>query len=191
MKLEKVSAFRCLCIALLMVILNSYSSNLIGQYQWDWRDPLNLNIIDFGDNKLVLYNGIGVGLSLYLATGEDVQSLSPSSKISGYVEYLREYDRPPISDLVIIKARISDQLRKFLSWGGDLAVYRVRDDAVSAIGIGIHLNVQWIILQGNDWKFIYDNGVGPNLFSKSFPEGGTKFNFTTYYGFSNCQKNEK
>lgn len=169
-----------LLLALTVPGLNSFA-----QYSWDWHDPLDLNYFDFGDNKLLLYNGIGLGLSIRLS------QLTPQEKklfrgvnFSSYVDVIYEYNRPPKSDVLIGRFRWDKRIRKVLSIGGDMSMYKVSDTEISTVGVGTQLVFLWHIVDRENWKLQFDNGVGPNYFVDAFPFGGTKFNFTTFYGLS-------
>ena len=170
---------------MLLAFLCLASSQVMAQYKWTWKDPLDLNIVDVGDNKLALYNGLGVGMVLTLTSfEEDIEYKWQNRTDYGvFVDYIRDYRHPPYAGSIAMRLRLNRYIRKFLKWGGDFVVYRIDDGLSSAVGFGTHLNVQWIIVNGNRWKLCYDNGVGPNLFETPFPLEGTRFNFTTYYGF--------
>lgn len=154
-----------------------------GQYKWDWHDPLDLNIFDFGDNKLLLYNAIGLGLTLKLTdqSPRDKKMLQPVV-FSSYVDVMYEYSRPPKSDVLIGRFRWGKFLRQHLTVGADLSFYKVNDSEVSTFGIGGQVFFTWYLLKRDNWSLFFDNGVGPNFFESPFPYGGTRFNFTTFYG---------
>lgn len=175
-------------LTLLCIFLISMGT-IDAQYKWNWRDPLDLNVIDFGDNKVILYNAIGVGLSLKLS------ELSPMDKkrykdpfFASYVDVLYEYSRPPKSDLFIGRFRWGKNVRRHLALGGDLSVYKVSDSQVSTFGIGTQVFFSWYMIKNENWMVFFDNGVGPNIFKDAFPFGGTRFNFTTFYGLSVAYK---
>lgn len=160
------------------------SSQLSAQYRWDWHDPLDLHIIDWGDNKLLGYNAIGVGLSLYFTKPSHLERKQfREIEFSSYVDVLYEYSRPPKSDVFIGRLRWTKRLRRFLDVGGDLSLYKVSDRQISTEGIGAQAVFTWRLYQNDDWLLYFDNGVGPNVFRDPFPFGGTRFNFTTFYGF--------
>lgn len=153
----------------------------VAQYQWKWQDPLDLNFIDFGDNKLILYNGIGIGLSLILSDNRGAKAPDISTRSIG-LQYYREYQRTPLSDLLLINYRKRWALRDFLYLGVEARGYYVRDIDVSTQGIGITPCIEWHLWRKPYLRLIWDSGVGPNFFVAPFPYQGTRFNFTTYYG---------
>ncbi len=158
-------------------------STSIAQYSWDWHDPVDLNIVDFADNKLLLYNAIGLGLTLQLSEQSPYERKMYRPYIySSYVDVMYEYSRPPKSDVFVGHFRVGRQLRRFLVVGGDMGIYKVSDAQVSTFGIGFQLYFQWYIVNRDNWKLYYDNGVGPNVFLEQFPFGGTQFNFSSTYG---------
>ncbi len=157
--------------------------DLSAQYQWNWRDPLDLNHFDWGDNKLLLYNSIGLGLTLKLSEPTHLQKKEYKKVLfSSYIDILSEYSRSPISDVIIGRLRWSKSIRKFLLVGADLSIYKVDDAQVNTEGVGVQAVFSWVLLQSDDFKLIFDNGVGPNMFLDPFPFGGTRFNFTSFYG---------
>jgi hypothetical protein len=167
-----------------MVILFVIPTNMsYSQYRWDWHDPLDLNIVDFGDNKLLLYNAIGLGLTLKLTdlSPRDKKLLKPI-EFAFYVDVMYEYSRPPKSDVLIGRFRWGKSLRQHLVVGGDLSFYKVSDTDVSTFGVGGQVFFTWYLLKQDNWRLYFDNGVGPNIFESPFPFGGTRFNFTTFYG---------
>ncbi len=169
-----------LCIGLSLISPN----DCFGQFQWNWRDPLDLNHFDWGDNKLLLYNSIGLAVTLKFSKkdfGDDVQR---TGQFSAHLDVLREYSRPPISDVLSARLRWVKPIRSFLNLGGDLSLYRVDDLEVQTEGIGGHIVFNWLLLNGDHVKIVFDNGVGPNVFNAAFPFGGTQFNFSTFYGVS-------
>ena len=64
----------------------------------------------------------------------------------------------------------------------DIQVYYADSREQDYAGVGIFPYLTWHIIRKERFSLSYDNGVGPNFFFESFPEGGTKFNFTTFYG---------
>jgi len=170
---------------LIIVLLVTMSRSICwSQYEWNWRDPLDLNHFDWGDNKLLLYNGIGVGLTLKLSDLNPVERKQYQPiQFSSYVDILTEYDRLPLSDVLIGRLRWTKRMRSFLSVGGDVSIYKVDDIEVDTEGIGAQIVFNWILVDRENFKIIFDNGVGPNFFREAFPFGGTQFNFTTFYGF--------
>ncbi len=153
----------------------------ISQDSWDWRDPNDFGLIDFGDNKLLGYNLIGVGLSVLLNKAEK-EERSWIREIS--IGRLHEYQRTPLSRLWIAEYRIGKAFRKYLTIGGGLRGYLTEGSSITTTGVGGNIWFSWHIIRQNHWRLSYDNGVGPNFFFNPFPLGGTKFNFTTHYGLS-------
>lgn len=149
------------------------------QYSWDYRDPNDLNFVDFGDNKVLLYNAIGLGLVLLLSDKEDEGG---SSHFSLSIEYSGEYRKEPLSQYYKLNLRRSIPFRKFLHLGGEVNTSFVNDQDRQLVSIGFSPFFTWNIIKKPRFRLAYDNGVGPVLFSSAFPEGGTAFNFYTYYG---------
>jgi hypothetical protein len=163
--------------------------DLTAQYKWDWHDPIDLNLVDFGDNKVLLYNAIGVGLTLKLSDLSPVEKkLYKDLFFASYVDVLYEYSRPPKSDIVTGRFRWGKNIRKHLALGVDMSVYKVGDSQVSTFGAGTQLFFSWYMVRRDNWLVYYDNGVGPNYFAEPFPFGGTRFNFTTFYGINVAYK---
>ena len=166
-------------VILSLLLLTSEKS--YAQSSWDWRDPNDFVLIDLGDNKLIGYNLIGLGLSLWLDKTKKVDStLVKEIFIGGY----REYDRSPISNLWVIEGKLGQSIRKYLSIGSGMKVYMIKGAGVNTLGLGGYLWFGWHIIRKKKWRFIYDNGIGPNYFFEAFPEGGTRLNFTTHYGLT-------
>ena len=146
---------------------------------WDWKDPNDLGFIDFGDNKLIGYNLLGLGLSLIL----DKQKLeNPSVYFEGDIGLFNRYGKEEDIQLWMLNVRKGKDIRKHLTLGGGIQLYYAdsRDDEYT--GVGIFPYFTWHIIRKEHFTLSYDNGVGPNFFFESFPSGGTKFNFTTFYG---------
>lgn len=160
-----------------------YTLPCMGQYRWDWHDPLDLHLIDIGDNKLLLYNAVGLGLSLKLTelSPLDKKQLSPI-RFASFVDVMYEYSRPPKSDVLIGRFRWSKGVRRHLSVGLDWSVYKMSDTDISTYGTGTQLVFTWYLSRKETWMLFFDNGVGPNIFIDPFPFGGTRVNFTTFYG---------
>jgi len=129
-----------------------------GQFQWNWRDPLDLNHFDWGDNKLLLYNSIGLGVTLTFTKPTLIEDQLPKpTQLSGFVDVLREYSRPPISDVIIGRLRWVKPIRSFLRLGGDLSLYKVDDQEVNTEGIGAQIVFSWILM--NREKFNHLEGL--------------------------------
>jgi len=155
----------------------------LGQFQWDWRDPLDLDHFDWGDNKLLLYNSIGLGVTLKFTKLIPLdEKLYKPVELTGYVDFLTEYNRAPLSDVLIARLRWTKPIRSFLRLGGDLSLYKVEDSEVNTEGVGAQVVFNWVLLNKEKIKIVFDNGVGPNVFRAAFPFGGTLFNFSTFYG---------
>jgi hypothetical protein len=168
---------KCLVITVLCVL--SFCS-LYSQYKWDRRDPVDLGTIDLGDNKVLLYNGIALGLIHFLS--EERIKVSSSERFhSLQFEYYQEYRKKPLSTVISIKKRTGWKWRK-VSWlGYETSILGILDDSFIG-GIGITPFFTWNIINSKKWRISYDNGVGPTYFFSSFPEDGTSFNFSTFYG---------
>lgn len=165
----------------LLFVLALPGDILFCQDNWDWRDPVDLGFIDLADNKLILYNAIGAGLVSILNSQTEKDS---SHHWSFYGEYFEEYKRSPLSNVYMIRSRISWPIKKFLRMGGDMKIYGVFDEDIRTGGLGVELTFQWHIYSGRKIRLAYDNGVGPNYFLQAFPAGGTRFNFSTHYGLT-------
>jgi len=151
-----------------------------GQYQWKLRDPLDLDVIDFGDNKVLLYNGLGIGLA-YLLDGDNPYKDDEYDQWELGVSWYKGY-RPELQgSLIQLAARRRFLLRKYLVIGIEARVLTYVPEPV--IGLGFSPTFSWYIINKSRFRLAYDNGVGPNLFASAFPEGGTSFNFSTFYGF--------
>ena len=165
---------------IICLLLSLSSLELSGQYKWLARDPIDLNFIDFGDNKLFLYNGLGIGLTALLSKKNHNNVVYKKHFIS--LQYFKEYQRSPLSQLISLNYRRRWALRNFLFIGAEARGYHVQDSEVSTQGLGISMTFEWHLIRQPCFRLIYDNGVGPNVFLKPFPFGGTQFNFTTNYG---------
>lgn len=152
------------------------------QSDWKIRDPLDLGPIDFGDNKVLLYNGIGLGISLLLDKENDFKEVRWMTEV--HFDYVKEYQRSPLSNLQEFRVRLGRKLRKYLSLGADLSLIRVSDSDILTYGLGSRISFSWYFLNSRNFQFYFDNGVGPNIFLEPFPYGGTHFNFTTFYGLT-------
>ena len=163
----------------LLLILLFSGELLSGQDSWDWRDPVDLGFIDLADNKLLLYNAIGTGLISLLNS----ESSKDSSRYwSFHGEYYREYERSPLSNLYLVRSRLSWPIKQCLHIGADFKGFGVFDEDVKTAGLGAELTFRWYLYSGSKVRLAYDNGVGPNFFLQSFPSGGTRFSFSSHYG---------
>ena len=154
--------------------------DLESQDRWDYRDPVDLQFIDFADNKLIAYNLLGYGLVELI----DKTSASDSTKthrlsISGY----REYRREPLSSVIAVSYEAGKSIRDFLDIGLSGRLYGMETSGSFTPGFGGSVWFTWHIINNKRFKLSYDNGVGPNYFTSAFPSGGTRFNFTSHYGF--------
>ncbi len=160
--------------------------SLSGQYRWQARDPLDLDIIDFGDNKVLLYNGLGIGLSFLFDKSRKNVHKPPSwefdlSVYSGY---------RPSGGLYQAALTKKYQIRKYLTLGIEGRVMTTDFDGVN-MGFGLSPTFTWHIMQTNKFRISYDNGVGPNIFANVFLPEGTRFNFSTFYGLKCSFKTDK
>ncbi len=166
---------------LLFIILFSsiWFSAIQGQYSWDWHDPNDLKHIDLGDNKVILYNAIGLGLTYLFSKskGENVNQKFQSIT----TEYNHEYIRPPLSDMYSIKYRNGTKIRQWI-WAGLEISATLNPNNEKEVGLGVSPFFSWNIINRSSFRLSYDNGLGPILFSNMLPEGGTRFNFYTFYG---------
>ena len=150
------------------------------QSEWNWKDPNDLGFIDFGDNKVLLYNLVGAGLAQWLAE-RDTSAIIQHEFSFGAI---REYDRAPLSNLYIAEYRGGKNTWKFLSVGLGGRCYWTETEDQDILGLGGELWFKWKVINKSKFRLSYDNGVGPNIFFSAFPEGGTLFNFTTRYALS-------
>lgn len=156
------------------------SLTLWTQDRWEVRDPVDYGFIDFADNKLIAYNLLGYGLV------ELIDKTSPSDStnthrlsISGY----REYRREPLSSVIALSYEGGKSIRDFLEIGLSGRLYGMETSGSFTPGVGGSVWFTWHIINKERFKLSYDNGVGPNYFISAFPSGGTRFNFTSHYGF--------
>lgn len=161
----------------LMIICTPNKVN--AQYSWDWKDPNDLNVVDFGDNKVIAYNLIGLGLVM-LFDKKNRQDSSNLWSISAGNFY--EYRRRPLSKIITLEVRTGKPTRRYLNWGAGFRLNSIYGAGQRTTGLGTFLWFSWHIIHKDRWRLTYDNGVGPNYFIDPFPAGGTRFNFTTHYG---------
>lgn len=157
------------------------SISVKGQSSWTWKDPNDFGLIDFGDNKVIAYNFIGLGLAELFDKGGQLDSSNIWSVSMGHYP---EYRRAPLSSLSFVEGRVGRQVRRYLTWGAGSRIYLVGGEGVHTSGFGTHLWFSWHLINSHKFKLSYDNGVGPNYFFDPFPNGGTRFNFTTHYGLA-------
>ena len=167
-------------ISILVSLFSLGITKCQAQYKWNWKDPLDLNYFDYGDNKLLLYNALGVGAA-YLFDQSGSDSSHNQISVRQYIFY--EYDRDPLSNIYLTKFRYSWPLKKFLSIGADLGFALAEEDNMIIPGIVSALSFRWTIINSRNIGLVFDNGVGPNLMFEPFPSGGTTFSFNTFYGF--------
>ena len=82
------------------------------------------------------------------------------------------------------KVRLAYDMRKWITVGGEIQLYKMKDEFVSTSGFGIALTFTWNIINTNQFRFSFDNSSGIINTFDPFPYGGTQFNFTIFYGFS-------
>ena len=170
-----------LIYGLVLIILLLGPKPAHAQDGWDWRDPNDFGFIDFGDNKVLGYNLVGLGLTLLL----DKKNKHPGKVVNSVqISRLREYQRVPLSTLWTIDYRMGKRTRKYITLGGSFTGYLTKGSGIETQGIGSSIWFSWHILRKEGFRFSYENGVGPTLFFKDFPAGGTKFNFTSHYGLA-------
>ena len=155
------------------------SFSIQAQYSWDFRDPNDLNIIDFGDNKVLLYNAIGIGLALLLSEATEEKATITHSFT---FEYVGEYRKEALSNYWAVTGRRNYPIRMFLDAGAEVKSSFVKDDDRNVFSIGFSPFFSWHIVKRGRFRLSYDNGVGPMVISSAFPESGTQFNFYTFYG---------
>ena len=172
-------SFRPYKILIISFLILSNSNIGFSQFNWDWKDPLDLDAVDIGDNKFLLYNLVGVGLIHFLApekssirNSESFTSLS----IDWYKEY-RKTSKPTILDLKYRKGR---KWKKKLWLGYEISAIVVKSNT-STGGLGMSPFFTWNMINSKRLRLSFDGGVGPVLFFHPFPNGGTRFNFTTTY----------
>ena len=167
-------------ILLLISITFLFQNVSHGQFQYNWNDPVDVGFFDLGDNKLLLYNAIGLGLMHFLSKQKNSIKSSDSFQtlsIHYYQEY-RKVNRPEILD---IKYKSGKKWKRGI-WLGYEGMAYVINDLNTFGGIGISPFFSWNILNTEGIRISFDNGVGPVYFFQTFPEGGTRFNFSTTYG---------
>jgi len=136
-------------------------------------------LFDFADNKQLAYNLIGYGF---------VELLDKSSKKDSTVRHqlsigrYSEYKRAPLSNLITASYSASKSIRDYFSLGVSGHFYSTDTEEDWVPGVGGRLWFGWHIVRTEAFKLTFDNGVGPNYFFEAFPKGGTRFNFSTYYG---------
>ena len=157
------------------------SLQLTGQDGWDWKDPNDFGFVDLGDSKLLGYNLGGLGIRMLL---EKENEFVKHSVREFNLSVLKEYRREPLSTMSLAEFRYGVHLRKWISLGGGNRLYSVFTDGETDFGLSGFVWFQWHLFQKEKWKLSYDNGVGPNYFFQPFPNGGTRFNFTTHYGLA-------
>ena len=154
--------------------------NTFAQYQWNWKDPVDFNVIDLGDNKVLLYNGLAAGLVHFLSMNRDDNGHSEKfSSLTG--EYIREYRKAPLSTIYNVKYRSGWKWKKPIWIGYEVGIQSIVNDSF-IIGLGASPFFTWHIFNKRKWRLSYDNGVGPVYYSSNFPVEGTRFNFYTFYG---------
>lgn len=150
------------------------------QGDWDWHDPLDNSFFSPVDNKVIIYNGIALGLIHFLS--KEKIKIKNTEKYSSYIgEWYHEYRKAPLSTVFSFKNRIGWKWKKGIWLGYELGLFGVDDDRFIP-GVGMSPFFSWNIINSDKWRFSYDNGVGPIYYFQSFPEGGTRFNFYTFYG---------
>ncbi len=181
--------FKPLYLFVLLGITFSCPLTTYSQSGWDWRDPNDLGAIDFGDNKVIGYNLLGLGAALLFDKGgQKDTSVFHELSLGG----LKEYKRDPLSDLWTLDYRVGRSLRPYLTWGVGTRAYIIGGEGVRTSGLGGYLWFRWHLINKDKFRLSYDNGVGPNYFLKAFPQGGTRFNFTTHYGLCfSIRKNDR
>ncbi len=154
------------------------SLSLSSQDGWQLRDPVDLGVIDFGDNKLIAYNLLGFGLSELLDKRSKDSTKVYSITLANYYEYRRE----PLTNLLSLGFKGGKRIRKYLTLGASVHLQGTITSGDFVPGIGGRVWFAWHILNKEKIKISYDNEVGPNYFTSPFPVGGTRFSFSSVYG---------
>ncbi len=163
-----------------IAFLISFSFPVFAQYEW--QNPLDFGPVDLGNKFALLYNLAGVGASAHFGKNKDFKGYWQTSL---YAEFHQEYDpKTSKTDVFMGKARLGRQLHKWLQLGGEVLIYKFRNDEVSTAGLGGALYFNWYFINKKRFKFYFDNGAGLIGTAENFPEGGTKFNFSNFYGLS-------
>ena len=149
------------------------------QHKWDWRDPNDFGTVDLGDNKVLLYNMVGLGLAYLFSKSQLTDADKHFQTLT--LEVNHEYIRPPLSNMFYLKYRRGSKWRRCL-WLGIEGVVTYSANVEKIAGFGISPFFSWNIIKRPSFRLSYDNGVGPILFSRQFPDLGTQFNFYTFYG---------
>ncbi|MEE9373894.1 MAG: acyloxyacyl hydrolase [Saprospiraceae bacterium] len=177
MTLYKLCSYKLLIIS---IFFSCFLHPISAQDNWDWHDPVDVGAIDLGDNKVILYNGIAIGL-IHLLTRKKIKIKDSARYTSLTGEWYHEYRKAPLSTVYSIKTRMGWKWKKGIWLGYEISAFVVDDDQ-AILGIGLSPFFSWNILNNAKWRLTYDNGVGPVYYFQSFPKGGTRLNFYTFYG---------
>jgi len=168
----------------LLLLSTSFLLHYTASAQWEieeWKDPVDVGNFDLADNKLLLYNLIGVGIAHLISKDKNSIKIAESYnqlQFNYYQEY-RKQSQPIILDL---KYRKGKKWKKGIWLGVESMVYAIQDDENWASGLGLSPFFAWNMINSEKFRLSFDSGVGPVYFFKTFPLGGTKFNFSTSYG---------
>jgi hypothetical protein len=170
-----------------LVILNT---GVFAQDEWEWQDPADLEYVDLQNKYAILLNIAGVVLSVLLSEPDSSTSDSGTKwSVLSYAEYSQAYkEKSPNPDIFVAKLRLAYDIRKWITVGTELQLYKMKDEVVSTSGFGLALTFSWNIINSNQWRLSFDNGSGIVHTFDPFPYGGTQFNFTTFYGISTAFK---
>jgi hypothetical protein len=162
------------------------SSAVFAQDEWEWQDPADFGYVDLQNKYAILFNIAGVVLSVLLSEPDSSTSDSGTKwSLLSYAEYSQAYEeKSPKPDIFMAKLRIAYDIRKWITAGTELQLYKMKDKVVSTSGFGLALTFSWTIINSNQWRLSFDNGSGILSTFDPFPYAGTRFNFTTFYGIS-------
>ena len=167
-------------ISIFIVLFLYLPHNALAQSNWNWKDPVDLGVVDLGDNKVLLYNGIALGL-VHLLSKKNHQITTSEKFNSLHFEYYHKYRKEPLSTVYSFKYRTGWQWKKAIWLGYELGIFGINDNDFKT-GLGLSPFFSWNLINSQKWRLSYSNGVGPAYYIRAFPEGGTKFNFYTFYG---------
>lgn len=146
----------------------------------DWQDPVDIGVFDLGDNKLLLYNLIGVGL-VHLFSDKTTSIKGADTYTQFHFDWYREYRKPSQPTVFDLKYRVGKKWKKGLWVGSEAISYLISDRSNYIGGLGFSPYFAWNIVNSHKVRLSFDSGVGPVYFFETFPEGGTRFNFSTTY----------
>jgi hypothetical protein len=136
------------------------SSAVFAQDEWEWQDPADFGYVDLQNKYAILFNIAGVVLSVLLSEPDSSTSDSGTKwSLLSYAEYSQAYEeKSPKPDIFMAKLRIAYDIRKWITAGTELQLYKMKDKVVSTSGFGLALTFSWTIINSNQWRLSFDNG---------------------------------